>query len=433
MLACAWVALAMVPPAIASDDRAEVAKLAAQAKTLSKEMGALAASGRIPQDREAIEQLRRIVDQLDAINKRLEVLEDRLNRADEFINAQRETLPGLLRDVADLRRTAWGSYMQVQFRALDQPGSTANEAFQIRRARFTQVQAIDTRTSMRLSVDFATSSNQLSAELKDALISYTITPGGKGRTGTQWVTGQQNMPLGYEIARSSGSRELPERSRYNTTYFSGERGLGTLLRHGIGENMVAYAGVFNALTVGDAEQRGLAQGSGSRLGAVGGFRFETPNAEYGISGFAGSRPTFPGESSSSPSVDRSFLYLDGTYIGLFDPRLTLRAEYMRGKDRVPNSSSPGPNRIARDTEGYHLMAVWRFNARNSFAVRYEVFDPASGVGDDKFNAVGLCYLYNIRPNMRLMFASEFFDDQALESRYGRAKYNISTVRLQVRF
>lgn len=152
---------------------------------------------------------------------------------------------------------------------------------------------------MRLASDVSTGSQRISAELRDAQLVWDIEPTVE-RVGVQLLAGQQPLPLGYELERSSGERELPERALYNRTMFAGERGRGAFLRYGLGNNAFAHFGLWNSLTFQDPQQTSANTfgNLGSTLAWHAGFRYYTLTYEWGVSGFFGKRPGF---SSTTPA------------------------------------------------------------------------------------------------------------------------------------
>lgn len=434
--------------------------LQARATDLTISIGKLAASGKLPQDQEAMKLMKDMVETLQEIQDRLKKIEGEIEDIKGWIEGQNEALPIITNDVLDLKRSKWGNYIQFQFRDTDQVGG-ATDAFAFRRIRLGITQAIDSRTSIKASFDFAQNatglSNNTGGQLRDAFLIYDIEPS-ETTVGTQMVAGQVPMPLGYELERSSSEREFPERAQYNRVMFDGERGRGVNLKKGISANSFVHAGVWNALTFNDTETRDVTGSTANRLGVTGGLRYYTNKLDMGISGFWSSRPPrqagYIGGSStkvfSEDIEDRHFYYADLNYVGLFLPGLFVRAEGMVGFDRVPlaiNTTSSGSSNSGitdpndrklkgKDMAGYQLMIGYNIDARNTLAFRYEQFDPDLDRADNMFAGYGVSYIYYINPGARIMLAHEIFEDQARRNVSGTLddqRYGVTTLRLQFKF
>lgn len=412
--------------------REEMKSLEARATTVTKSLGELAASGKIPQDAEALKLMQEMLDELKAIRERLDKMQADIDRLNGIVEGQKESLTGLSNDVTSLKAHKEGNYVQFQFQDTNQKGG-ATDAFRMRRVRLGFTDTISPSTSFKVSFDLATGTNQTQAQLRDAFLTYIFEKSSVGADGAI-IMGQQNMPLGYEIERSSTAREFPERARYNQVMMNGERGRGVVARQGLGEHALAYIGAFNSLTINDPEQANLAPAPESKLGVAGGLRFFGPKYDIGISGFVSERPSFTSGSpaQTSPETDRQFLYIDGSYVGLFDPNLFIRAEAMLGKDRVPNATA-NPTREAHDMAGYHVILGYNLNPRNQIALRYEQFDPNLDAGGNLFSGWGISYNYFINSKARLTLAYEAFVDEARAASLNQTRYHFTTLRMQYRF
>jgi len=375
----------------------------------------------------------RVDTDLDVILKRLEEIEQKLSQMQSeiahiqgWIEGQTESLMVMANDITEVKRFRASNYVQFQYRDTNEPGSSLNDAFMMRRIRVSQTNTVDPRTSIRLSFDVATGTDTLQAQLRDAQLIYDIEPSDV-KVGVQMLLGQQALPLGYELERSSAEREFPERTYYNRVMFSGERGRGLYLRYGTGLNSLVHAGVWNALTFNDPEQRGRAPGPGNRLAVSAGWRYFTTQYDLGVSTFIGKRPAFTAGNQTSPMVDRRFVYVDGSYIGLILPQLFVRGEVMFGKDRVP-STTANPNRVAKDMLGWHAVLGYNISSRNQLVLRYEQFDPDRDTNGNAVHGYGVAYVYYINPGARVTAAYEvLFEPTKTPNRY-----HATTLRFQFR-
>lgn len=414
----------------------EAKSLRDDAARITKTIGELASSGKLPQDAQGVQTLQQLVDELKGINTRLTAIEQQVDEIQGYIEGQKESLPVLMNDVADLKKTKFSGSIQTQYRDSDLPGQ--NDGFYMRETRLGLTHQIDSRTSFKLQVEMAGSDfgstvnepTQTTVQMRDAYLTYDIEPSDV-TYGTMAILGRQSVPLGYDIERSSTEREFPERAQYNQVFFPGERSTGLQFRRGFGANSLLYVGGFNSLTYNDAQQRVVQGPPGNRLALVAGARFFDKHFNGGISGWFGKRasqddPTVP---VTNPTNDRRFVYLDGAYVGLFDPKIVVRGEAMWGHDRLPSEKAKAGN-IDRDVQGAQFQVGYKFNSRNELYARYETYDPNTDVSKDRFTGTGLAYLYYINPNARLTIAQERIKD---ESRSTKKNYGITTIRVQFKF
>ncbi|MGV3617467.1 MAG: porin [Fimbriimonas sp.] len=401
--------------AFASDgvDQKEVQRLRAAAEAKTKEIGKLAESGQLPTNDEALKLLQQMVQELGEIRERLKRLES---------NA-------LTPSQVAATKVLWGGYVQFQYQDTDRKGASQFDAFRFRRVRIGFNDQVDPRLNLRVSFDLATGTNQMQAQLRDAWGVYDFSGGSKLGRDRVWA-GQMPIQLGYELDRSSADREVPERSQYNQILFNTERSRGVRIRHE-GKTGRLEAAVVDALSVNDPEQANLSSGPGNKLATVVGARLNHKNGSIGVSGMAGDRPAYTANSATSPEVPRRFAYLDADYKGFLTPRLTLRGELMTGRDRVPNATAD-PGRDDHDMAGYHLMGVYQLSSLDQFAVRWEHFDPNTSAGGNALHGIAASYVRNLTPHSKIMLAHEVFVDQARSSQ-GQTRYEVTTLRLQVRF
>ncbi len=418
------------------DKTSKIDELKNRATEVTKSIGALASTGSLTTSQEAVEAMKKLVDEMAQIREMLQKLSEDVEGIKGWIEGQNEALPIMANDISDLKRVKPGSYFQIQYRDTDQRGGSP-DAFGLRRIRLSQTFTIDPKTSAKISFDIATGTSQTTTQIKDAFLTYDIEPSNE-KVGLQLIVGQAPLPLGFELERSSSEREFPERSQYNQKMFNGERSRGAYLKYGLSNSTYVHAGVWNALTYTDPEQSSLAPGPESRLGVSAGLRNYGTNHDVGISIFRGERAKFVtgsgGGAVTHPRVDRNFVYLDGTYVGLFNPNIILRGEAMIGHDRVPVSGTPSSAKKGTDMRGYQVQLGYNINYRNQINFRYEQFDPNTDAVGDVIKGYGVSFLHYMNPNARLMLAHEIFEDATRLNVSGRAqqRYGITTLRLQFR-
>jgi hypothetical protein len=441
----------------------EAKALKEKANEVTAKIGELASSGKLPTSDESVKLLQDLVQQLAQINDQLKKMGEEIDAIKGWIEGQNENIPVMQGDIDAFKRVTWGSYFQFQYADTQEGFSrrigdlsttrrTNSDGFQARRIRLSLNNKIDSRTSTKVSFDLATGGSRTATELKDVYLQYDMEPSDV-MVGFEARVGQQNMGLGYELERSSSDREMPERSIYNRILMNGERNRGLLFRKGLSMNSLVHFGLWNSLTMSDPQMtlagtfRNL---NGTQLGVSGGYRTYGNHYEAGISGFFAKRSRFQytdfvsavdntTTTRTAEAVDRRLIYLDGTYVGLLDPKLTLRGELVTGYDRVPTvgtkrqtvggNSATIPNfpdyTMGTDVLGYHLQATYNFNPRNALTIKWEYFDPNTHTGGDDQTGIGLAYNYYFNPGAKLTIAHEMFKERSFELRN-----NVTTIRLQ---
>lgn len=405
--------------------RAEVRGLTEEAREASKKIGELAITGEAATSKDALEELKKLVAELQEINERLVRVEGDL--ASLHARIGRRTGEGSQPSSAqeDVKKFKLSNYLQFQYRDSGELGKEQS-SFNLRRLRMGFGFQADARTSAKVSFDLATGAAQTAAELKDAYVVYDVAPG--SARPTHLMAGQFNLPLGYEIARSSSEREFPERAKYNRTLWDGERVRGAEIKQGIGQRAFVVAGLINSLSVKDKESAFASPDGGAQAGFVG-VRYETKQTSAGIGYLRGDRPAFTGGGGTSPKVDdRYYLVADLQCTGLLDPNLFLRAEAMVGKDRVP-SATGSAGRTANDLGGYHVLLGYKINARNEIFGRYGTFDPDRDANGDLFKEYGVGYRYFVNPATMVTLTHEVAEDPSLAV----SRYNVTTLRCQFKF
>ncbi|RYG37697.1 hypothetical protein EON81_05935 [bacterium] len=388
-------ALFLLPVLASAQD---VATLKKRAEETTKKIGELAQSGKLPTDDQALKLMEEMVAELKAIRVLLQKLEG--------TGTPVKSLSG----GSGIRI---GGYLQFQYANTDV--TDQYDAFTFRRLRPTFEYDINPQFSARISFDLATGSNRYGVQGRDVWIAW------QPNKSLRMRAGQPPLPLGYEQVRSSQERETPERSQYNQILFNTERSRGVEARV-TKKGWEATAGLYNALTVNDPEQLNRAPGPDSRQMAVVQGALTGKNGRIALSGAYGERPSFTSGNNFAPAIVRKFGMADFEWRR---GRLTLRGEGFFGRDRLPGSF-PG---IAQDMAGGHLQGVWKFDPRNLFAARYEMFDPSRKNPGDAIFGWNLSYIRELGFNTRLMFSQEFLRD----GRRDDPSVGITTLRLQVRF
>ncbi|MBS1719262.1 MAG: hypothetical protein JST35_02320 [Armatimonadetes bacterium] len=396
-------------------DPAELEKLKARAEALTKALSAVTADGKMTQSDEGLKKLEEILAELKEIRARLKRLE-----------AGQPKPPTPAPATKKLDPIAISGFMQNQY-IISNLQQGPFDAIRVRRARLNFTQTLDSKTVGRYSVEFANGTPQNQAQLRDAFISYR--PEGRDAPfGTTLIAGQQNTPMGYEISWGSGNRPWPERAQYNQTLFAAERGQGLLIQRGTKE-VYGYIGIWNPLTLNDPER--VNTPSVGKPSLIIGGRAKTRDLEVGLSAMFGKRPQFRPNGSNviSPETERNFFYLDGQW----NPghgRVWVRAEGMIGKDRIPNAT-PSANAFANPVSGYHAELDYQLTKQDLLMLRQEEFDRNRGPKGDTFHMVGFGLVRDLSDYLRLTISYEWVTDATAP--FGKSRYNLLTLRTQIRF
>ena len=407
-----------------------------RAEVVSGQIGDLLKSGVLDGSDEAIELLKKLTQELAEIRASLKRLEEAKGgvapvkpaRMGSFLNG---TFLNPLSDV-NLGKSFFSGFFQYQYTNTDQIGGP-NDAFRARRVRWNFHHFANENTLARVSLEMGAGLNQTTGQIRDAFIQYRP-EGFFKESAVSFTIGQQNAPLGYEISYPSPNRLWPERSQYEQTFFSGERGRGLLIHKGDSQNF-AYAGPWNALNVNDPEQVNIAPGAESEVGFVAGARFALGGFSGGLSGLFTDRPGFGSGASALPNVAREFLYADLTYS---DPKgaFVVRTEAMTGTDRNPFVTADATRRArfggGTRVTGYH--GVFEYNLRNGHnaMLRYEMFDRDRAGVADAISLWGLGWVLDVNPNLRYTITHEWVAD-GLRQNVGQTQFGFSTFRVQYRF
>ena len=294
--------------------------------------------------------------------------------------------------------------------------------FRTRRARLNYNHIGDSKTMIRIGVEFASGLNQLTAQVRDSYIQYRPNTY-LAKSGPVFTFGAQNTPIGYEIAYPSWARTWPERSAYNQTYFSGERGKGLIYQNGT-SNDYWYAGFFNSLTVNDTENLNNSRGPAGGIGPVMGIEKKLGAWSAGISYFDSQRPAFDFGTTHTGETDRKFTYLD---FRNQQGKLDIRGEWMVGRDRVPGATASD----ADETTGGHINFDYKTTPQETFVVRYEFFDRNKSSLGDYQQLWGIGYVKDLSQYLRLSLCHEL-DLNTNGTGFGTS-FQLTTLRLQFRF
>lgn len=322
----------------------------------------------------------------------------------------------------DQTNHGWFSgFFQSQYFANDRDGQLSG-LFRSRRQRLNYNHMGDNKTMGRISVEFTAGTNNSTAQLRDAFIQYRPNTF-LNASGPSYTIGQQNTPLGYEIAYPSWARTWPERSVYEQAFFNGERGRGLIYQNGDVSNYW-FVGAWDALTVNDPEQADVA--TKGEVSPIFGVRHKLGAWEGGLSGFNGKRPSYASGAINLASTDRRFFYADLRYHPT-NSRFDVRSEYMVGKDRIPLAATAAAN----DATGFHVNVDYKATANDTVVLRYENFDRNTNFNGDLQTLYGVAVVKDVNQFLRLTLATDWNKNPTLPA--GQTSYRTLTFRVQFKF
>lgn len=404
-----------------------------------------------------------------------------------------ETLAGIASTVDALKKLKVSGYIQAQYQTVQTAGASSvaggnfpanvRSRFMVRRGRI-KFKYDNGLSQYVLQFDV----NQNGVNINDAYVSVRE----PWAEAVGLTAGIFDRPFGFEVMYSSGSREMPERSRLFQTLFPGEREIGAKLEVVPKEGPLSVfnlrAGVFNGVRntmnendrnkdfIGRAgvalpfSEQNMALDAGVSL--YSGKVTNTSKYVYSINPTAGPK-TYQLDSSESNllgSVGRAYYgadvqwYYDIAGIG----GLSLRGEFITGDQPGtatssgfynPYSASGGIDASSpvyqRKFRGWYAALVQNIGDRNQFIARYDEYDPntdvegsdigASGtnltVGDVKFTTIGLGWIHYWDANLRFVFYYDIVTNEnvspaatgSLAGFTGDIDDNVFTLRAQFKF
>jgi hypothetical protein len=295
--------------------------------------------------------------------------------------------------VENLNRMKLSGYIQAQYvhdesseDTLTSPTATRNrDQFSVRRARIKFTYQFAQTSRFVLQPDITSSG----VSLKDGYLELT-------EPWTLWrntlTAGQFNWPFGFEIAYSSSSREMPERSRVVRTLFPGERDRGVMLSgRGFAERFIYQVAIVNGTGTTQSFDFNKRKDFVGRVGGTFG------PLDLGVSAYRGRDLVATASRPSGVAFDKERTGVDFQLITPI-PGLGVRGEYIRGKER------------AADVDGWYAYAIQNLGTRHQFVARADDYDPNTDVSSNAATrstfTLGGSYIFHWDANSKLMLAYE---------------------------
>ena len=322
----------------------------------------------------------------------------------------------------DMTNHGWISgYLQQQYFTSDK-GGTNSGLFRNRRTRLAYNYIGDEKTMGRFSIEFASGSNQSTAQVREAYIKYK--PNAiKNPSGPSFTIGAQDIPMGYENILSSSAIMWSERSVYQSAFFNSEVSKGLLFQNG-DANTYWFAGLFDSLTIGDPEQSDST--TKGEIMPVYGVHSKVGAWEGGLSAMSGNRPSYSAGAISLARTDRNFAYADLRYHP-DGSKFDVRSEYMIGKDRLPLAAVAAANKV----KGGHVNVEYKLNDTDTAILRYETFDHNSDAAGQIQTLYGVGAAKEVSANMRLSLWADW--NKVPTNAVGLQSYKTLTFRVQFKF
>lgn len=269
----------------------------------------------------------------------------------------------------------------------------------------------------------------------------------------QVTIGQFNVPFGYEIERSSATRELPERSRAENVLFSGERDRGVKLEDQWSTKLRTVVALLNGGGVNDPDFPTTDPTRGKDF--VARARWSEGWLDVAAS-YAFGRDVVP---LTGPDIwpDRERIGADAQWFFAL-PRIgggSLSAELYTGTDTNADSLRalvqtvtvsptqqarllrPGadPSHLATEFQGGYLMWVQSLGERAQAVVRHDLYDPDTSVDHDQYVrwSFGLNGYYDGNTRVSVAYDAIRTDVAVTGGRFRDPKDNLWTVQVQHKF
>jgi phosphate-selective porin len=375
----------------------------------------------------------------DSLSEQIDIHEGKINSLDERI-LQTES------DLGKLTKIKVSGYIQAQFDSYQEDLLKTNDpanTFYIRRARIRFTYEATDGVKFVLQPDFRTGN----LYLKDA---YAVVNIPRLKSLSLWA-GQFNRP-NYEVEYSSHQLEVLERSRMIRTLYPGESEIGLKLEYfpsriPLKFQLAMLNGNFTGKEARDVDTR-------KDLMARAVYSFQFPGAGVGIDvgahGYYGSLMAktkyilnYENHMDSISITPGS--YLDKQWVGgelqiFYDllGGMSLKGEYIRGKNAYPGDSKTNPYKI-KNFAGYYACFIKNIGNKNQFVARYDYFDPNSKLSGDEagddiaYITLALAWQYYLNDNIRLTLQYEMPRNETNSTNPDQLKDNVLGIRIQAKF
>ena len=332
----------------------------------------------------------------------IESLKSDMQQIKDILTEPEGAIQTTISDVSKLKKIKVSGYIQGRFEAYEKvageknkgDNKTSDNRFYLRRARFKITGQPTDKTLGLVQLDIS-GYDRSKVESKDVYLEYH--PWSIGVKAPFFVrVGQQSVPFGYIIERSSSAREVPERAKVfaGTTVglpgypsfnglFPGERDKGIALLNTDGSKVEWAVAILNGTgtKAGDAgkaflESGGKFEDNNTGKAFVGRVRYPIlENLNVGVSAYSGSQAVRV--VSNAPSAVNVSQTRYGADFQLYLSGASLKGEYVTGKEPYYSNTSTTPNGKSgknRTVSGWYLMGVKNLGVKNQLVAQYDVLD-----------------------------------------------------------
>jgi hypothetical protein len=333
---------------------------------------------------------------LKAVKERLDALEQKQSSLEEQVTSPEGAIQTTISQVAQLRRLLFSGYVQARYESFEnsEEGTGTVDRFTVRRVRLVATARPSNNIGARVQADFVSSAGNppgsvaasTTVALRDAWIDWY--PAGDPAAGPTFTIGQMKWPFGFEVTQSSSVRETPERARWSTTLFPGERDRGAKVVWITGRPWFFEVGGYNGTGLNTNDNN-------NEKDVVARIRRSFGQTlDVGVSGYWGM--TFiPGVAATptAPAVPaREFVKNRyGADFQLYLPNWKFQAEYVQARD------------LGRDPWGWDAQIVRSLGSKTQLVAKYDEYDEDNDAPNrpGKQSAWNLGLIRYLDPSTRL--------------------------------
>lgn len=373
-----------------------------------------------------------------------------------------EQLQTLQSDMDKLKRFKFSGYVQARYEVSETSSDSVKVAgspqaltlanrdrFYLRRARVKVTYDPSSLTQAVVYLNGASSGNTLNLTLLEAYVTL-LDPWTPDRR-HQLTIGQMNVPFGWEIERSSSTRELPERSRAENVLFPGERDRGFKLVSQWTPRLETVIGAFNGGGPLDATFGTEDPTRGKEI--VGRVRWSQGMFDAAVSGYGG-QAVLP-LTGPDATLDRTRFGADaqaywelpsaggGSLRGEWYSGTNPNADSIKAWVQAPTTANPvtllkpgaAAGHLDTGFRGWYAMLVQNLGESAQLALRVDEYDPDLDVEHDQYRRFGAALHLFYDGTTRFTIA---YDVPRTETAIGGGRYtdpddNLWTFQMQLKY
>jgi hypothetical protein len=331
---------------------------------------------------------------LKAVKDRLDALEQKQSSLEDQVTNPEGAIQTTVTQVQQLRKLLFSGYVQARYESFEnsEEGTGTVDRFTLRRVRLTASARPSDYIGAQIQADFTANagnpptSTQSTANvaLRDAYINYYLK--GDPGAGPTFRLGQFKWPFGYEVTQSSSVRETPERARWSTTLFPGERDRGAMVTWLTGRPWFFEVGAFNGTGINTNDNNNDKDAVGRIRRSFG------QRLDVGVSGYWGKNLVFTPAAGATPASMQEFVKNRyGADFQLYLPGWKFQGEYVTAKEN------------GREPWGWDAQIVKNLGSKNQLVAKYDEYDEDNNAANrpGKQSAWNLGIIRYLDPSTRL--------------------------------